>query len=281
MNNICIEEFENYNQFRFNFDDNNDLYSIRHEIQKLHFHHNNYIAICSCCGKLRRMTINISVGVEPNYREELICNVCNLNNRVRAVYQYLIEDLNINDGAAREIYLTEQRTPLYNAITKCDLNANVTASEYFGDKLEKGEIGDHGIRNEDLTELTFKDDSFDAIVCLEVLEHVPNYLAALKELYRVSANGGSVIITVPFLWDTYKTLVRSKIDNGKLVNILEPEYHGDPNSDNPCLCFYHYGWDFLDKLRDVGFKSVKAILYWSAEYGYLGNYQIMIIAKKV
>ncbi len=42
----------------------------------------------------------------------------------------------------------------------------------------------------------FQDNSFDNVTCLEVLEHVPDFEFALRELCRVSRKG--VYITVPF-----------------------------------------------------------------------------------
>lgn len=43
--------------------------------------------------------------------------------------------------------------------------------------------------------LPYQNNEFDNIICIEVLEHIPNFKEAIKELYRVSNN--KVIITVP------------------------------------------------------------------------------------
>lgn len=48
--------------------------------------------------------------------------------------------------------------------------------------------------------LPFRDDSFDTVVCFEVLEHVKDGSALARELARVVRPGGTVILTVPFLW---------------------------------------------------------------------------------
>jgi glycosyltransferase involved in cell wall biosynthesis/ubiquinone/menaquinone biosynthesis C-methylase UbiE len=45
--------------------------------------------------------------------------------------------------------------------------------------------------------LPFKDCSFDKVSCSEVLEHIPEYKKALKEIHRVLKPGGKVVITVP------------------------------------------------------------------------------------
>ena len=52
-------------------------------------------------------------------------------------------------------------------------------------------------------EMPFPDDSFDLAVSLDVLEHLKDDLAALRELRRTVAPGGSLLVTVPayqWLW---------------------------------------------------------------------------------
>ena len=43
-------------------------------------------------------------------------------------------------------------------------------------------------------------ESFDTVVCTEVLEHVPDPLRALREMRRVIRNQGHLILTVPMYW---------------------------------------------------------------------------------
>ncbi len=42
----------------------------------------------------------------------------------------------------------------------------------------------------DITSIPVKDGTFDAVLCTEVFEHVPDPQAALAELYRILKNGG-------------------------------------------------------------------------------------------
>lgn len=51
--------------------------------------------------------------------------------------------------------------------------------------------------NGDGTGLPFGDDTFDAIVCSEVMEHIPDDSAAARELARVLKPGGLLAVTVP------------------------------------------------------------------------------------
>jgi len=45
--------------------------------------------------------------------------------------------------------------------------------------------------------LPFGDESFDRIICSEVMEHVHDYRAAIRELFRVAAPGARIAITIP------------------------------------------------------------------------------------
>lgn len=52
----------------------------------------------------------------------------------------------------------------------------------------------------DATALRFEDNSFDAIICSEVLEHLPDYDAAIAEMRRVLKPDGKLCISVPHAW---------------------------------------------------------------------------------
>ncbi len=48
--------------------------------------------------------------------------------------------------------------------------------------------------------LPFADNSFDKVICSEVLEHIPDYRGALKEIDRVLKPGGLFCASVPRRW---------------------------------------------------------------------------------
>jgi ubiquinone/menaquinone biosynthesis C-methylase UbiE len=50
----------------------------------------------------------------------------------------------------------------------------------------------------DITKVPEPDGSFDAIMCIEVLEHLPNPVKAIKEFARLLRFGGALILTAPF-----------------------------------------------------------------------------------
>lgn len=50
----------------------------------------------------------------------------------------------------------------------------------------------------DIVAIPEPDQSFDAVLCVEVLEHLPDPLAALRELSRLLKHGGKLVLTAPF-----------------------------------------------------------------------------------
>lgn len=50
----------------------------------------------------------------------------------------------------------------------------------------------------DILNLPIENESFDYVLCTEVLEHVFNPIEAIKELSRICKTGGKIIITTPF-----------------------------------------------------------------------------------
>jgi len=68
----------------------------------------------------------------------------------------------------------------------------------------------HDHKNEDIDilydgkEIPFDKEVFDSILTSEVLEHVPNVDACLKEFYRVLKPNGKILITVPFVWQEHE-----------------------------------------------------------------------------
>jgi len=52
----------------------------------------------------------------------------------------------------------------------------------------------------DALHLPFEDGSFDRIIASEVMEHIPDDEAAMRELHRILKPGGVVAVTVPRRW---------------------------------------------------------------------------------
>ena len=213
----------------------------------------------------------------PNWRERLVCPGCGLNNRMRATVH--VFDLECQPGRQSDIYITEQTTPLYRLLDQ--RFTKLVGSEFLGDGGGLGRCNDAGIRNEDVTCLSFGGDRVDFILSFDVFEHVPGYKKALAECYRCLKPGGTLFFSVPFELGSKNNIIRATLsESGEVTHLLPPEYHGDPVNPEGCLCFYHFGWELLDDLEAVGFEEVTALLYWSREFGYLGGDQLILTATK-
>ena len=211
----------------------------------------------------------------PNWREHMRCPQCELNNRMRAAAWFLLAVSQPSDA----IYLTEAVTPLFKALSSH--RRRLCGSEYLRDGTGRGKRNAQGIQHQDVTQLTFPDEAFNVIGSFEVLEHVPAYTRALCELSRCLRPGGTLLLTVPFILSSATTLTRATIDDaGQVTHLLPPEIHGDPLDDTGALCFYHFGWDLLDQLAEVGLEDTSISMFWEPRYGYLGGYQFIITARK-
>lgn len=89
-------------------------------------------------------------------------------------------------------------------------------------------------------ELPFEDASFERVIAAEVLEHIPDDLAAMAELARVLVSGGRMAVTVPRY-------------GPELVNwLLSSEYHETPGGH---VRIYRRG-ELVDRLCSVGLEPV-------------------------
>lgn len=156
--------------------------------------------------------------------------------------------------------------------------STLVGSEYLPD-VELGVTRD-GIMCQDIMNLTFEESSFDLIMSFDVIEHVPDFLRALSEAYRVLRPGGTFLFTVPIDLSSKISHRRARVRvEGSVEHILEPEYHGNPLGP-PSLCFTSFGFDLVDSLKDCGFSDAYAQMYGNRELGYWGPPQPLIVAVK-
>lgn len=110
-----------------------------------------------------------------------------------------------------------------------------------------------GVRSEDLTRLTYPDESFDLVLTSETLEHVPDLTAALEEIYRVLRPGGRHIFTIPLLPGVPQTFARTVVRHDGTHDQLAPQIR-HPGGDVGYPVFTEFGADFPDILRAAGFE---------------------------
>ncbi len=54
------------------------------------------------------------------------------------------------------------------------------------------------------TDLSFGNNTFDSILCSQVLEHVYDHKKMMEEAFRVLKPGGSMVLSVPFAWELHE-----------------------------------------------------------------------------
>lgn len=92
------------------------------------------------------------------------------------------------------------KVPLYGAYAGYVID-NVCVD--WGNSLHRNEYLDHEV---DLTkDLPFRDSEFDTIILSDVLEHIPVPEQVWKEMARVLAPGGKVILNVPFFYPIHES----------------------------------------------------------------------------
>lgn len=239
-------------------------------------------AFCYVCRRARDLAVRFTSEERksheaPNWREHLLCPGCRLNSRLRASFHLF--DVSFGGSFSGSIYLPEQRSPLFRMLRR--RFASVVGSEFLGPSFKAGQKNWRGIRHEDVSALSFPDGSFDAILCFEVLEHVPDYLAALRECFRSLKTPGLFMFTSPFILGCKENVVRARRHgDGSIEHLQTPEYHTDPFGKRQILCFYHFGWQLVREMTEIGFRDVHALLYWSRHYGYLGQESVVFFARK-
>lgn len=243
--------------------------------------HERWPGHCALCDAATEFALSAGEG-EANFREEMTCPGCGLNARVRAGLHVLLGGL--PEGG--KVYITEQASRPFVWLQARGID--VTGSEYTTDRMRlavlerrlNGPLGGHGrIRFEDVTRLTMADASYDAVASFDVLEHVPDFRAALSEFARVLRPGGRLVLTAPFIGANASTIVRARVDaRGKVEHLLEPEFHGDPVAGG-ILCFYHFGWDLVDEARAAGFSRACMQLPWAPGLGYCGALWTLVATR--
>jgi len=168
-------------------------------------------------------------------------------------------DLGARDNLRLQWLYLQNETQLFNQETKllhvapeyCFYHhfKKIKNIKYFPvDKCNKKYTRDVGYA--DLTDLNFAANTFDMIICNNVLEHLMDDIKALSEMYRVLKPGGIAIITVPIDTNRDKTYEDNSITAPK---DREREFGQWDH-------IRYYGLDFPDRLKNSGF-IVEKVFY--------------------
>ena len=140
---------------------------------------------CPCCGwGLRAFTHG---GMSFRARHRGYCPRCNSKARHRRIWLYLEERTNLFTDRLRLFHVS----PKYSLSRRFIRMPNL---DYVGmDLNDRRNISARA----DISATPIRSATFDAVICVHVLEEIEQDLEAMRELYRVLKPGGWAVISVP------------------------------------------------------------------------------------
>lgn len=166
-------------------------------------------------------------------REHAQCPGCGSVERHRLLWRYLRERTELFTRPHRMLHFAPEPW------LEPRLRAAPTV-RYVSADLEPG----RAMRRADITALPFADASFDAVLCVDVLEHIGDDRRALRELHRVLRPGGWALLRVP-------------LDSARADTLEDPAIRSPEDRAREYWHWDHlrlYGRDFPDRLREAGFR---------------------------
>ena len=208
-------------------------------------------------------------------RDEYFCVDCYSIPRQRALIHVLQEkipdwrDLVIHESSADGVSSDK-------IAAEC---SGYSSSQYMPD-VEPGGMRD-GIRCENLEAMTFADDSFDVFITQDVFEHVLAPGVAFREVARVLRPGGAHVFTIPLYQHEVSVLRARRGDNGETVNLLPPDYHGDPAAGAGWLVATEWGNDFTKFIEDASGLKTDVVKIMDPALGLKGEFLEVFVSTKV
>ena len=197
-------------------------------------HYRNFPYYCPVCEIpiLQWVPFGRGVGdgqirVEPELR---LCPNCGSFERTRHFVLWL-KKFKTLEGTPRFLHFAPER--VFTEKLREALGTNYVTNDLFMENVD---------RHEDITAMSFGDDSFDFIYCSNVLEHVEDDANAMKELYRVLAPGGTAIIQVPIEGET-------TYEDPAITDPVERTKHFGQEDH-----VRYYGRDIQERLSSAGFQ---------------------------
>lgn len=196
----------------------------------------NKHVVCVCCGWEGSEFLPCPFGLTPR-RKNSLCPNCGSLERHRLYFLFL-----------RDVLSKRKKIKLLHFAPELSLK-NLFMSYSNIEYISVDLYDENAMFKEDITKLSFKDNSFDVIFCSHVFEHIEDDRKAMTEIYRVLKNGGFAILQVPIHHYTY---------NGKkLERTFEDFRITDPKKRK--LLFGQedhvrlYSLDYKDRLIEAGF----------------------------
>jgi SAM-dependent methyltransferase len=216
---------------------------------------------CPCCGW--RMRDFASGHALMKTRPLSYCPRCNSKARHRRIWLFLQQNTNLFTEQLRVFEVS----PKYSFSRQFTRMANIN---YVGADLYSRP---HISFRMDLVAASLQSDSFDAVLCIHVLEEIVDDRRAMAELFRILKPGGWAVISVPTCME------RLTFED---PTITEPKERkrafGEPDHVRV------YGHDLVDRLEACGFHvrvdlADDVPLHTQENYGLRGDENIFFCTK--
>lgn len=231
------------------------------------------MGFCPCCKKH-----TVFIATDYYLRENYICVFCRSTPRNRALVKTLKEFYPEYRGLK-----IHESSPSGSTLRQLKREVKQYSWSYFYEGKASGERLPGGGYNENLENLSFKDESFDIFITQDVLEHINEPAKAFSEISRVLRPGGMHIFTTP-ISPFQKTKSRISIQDGEIINVLPPVYHGNPIDKNGSLVTYDWGNDILEYIEKSSGMRSKIISFQNSKENYgngiEGDCLQVIVSKK-
>ena len=191
---------------------------------------------CPLCGCQRRKFLPYGYVTS---RENALCPNCLSLERHRLLWLWLVRESDIGRGAmalpkmlhiAPEVALMRKFKKMYAS----------TPDRYVTADLESPLADMHF----DVQQIPLEAESFDAIICNHIMEHVEDDGKALRELHRIMRRGGWGVILSPVELEREKTFEDDTITDPVERTRIFGQY------DHRRI----YGRDYAARLREAGFE---------------------------
>jgi|SRR3989338_1581152 len=173
--------------------------------------------------------------VGGGHRENAKCLWCHSSDRERLMYYYIKERTDLLLGKKKLLHIAPEKN-IGRILQKC-LGQNFISGDINPDRdLVKEYI--------DIRDICYSDNSFDAIICSNILEHILEDRKAMGELYRVLASGGLALFLTPISLKLETTF------EDRSVTTEEARLHVFGQKDHVRV----YAKDFKNRLESAGFR---------------------------
>lgn len=171
------------------------------------------------------------------------CYNCSSSDRERLIYTYLKEFRKIFNSRNLKILHIAPEKNLSKKLLEFGFDDYVCA-----DLFTEGYVYPAHVKNINVLDIPYEDNTFDIVICNHVLEHIDTDLKAMKEIRRVLKTGGEAILQVPISKNNQETFEDFSITDSKQREKVFGQF------DHVRI----YGQDYSKRLEQAGF-NVKRI----------------------